>query len=166
MCWQHCCASHIGPAHVVGFTAEVCWLLKQAQAEGWHCAPHSNAILDTAAVLLCLRRSKKQPTAHRPSSSHGKAQRMTSRHTRCMCTATGHSSQVCTTPQDSCHCTSSGPCTGHCADRSCLALPAGEQATREYDWTKANVDPASHRFGLVDTKGQQSSVKQVRGMHG
>jgi hypothetical protein len=38
---------------------------------------------------------------------------------------------------------------------------AGEQATREYDWSKAKVDPASHRFGLVDCKGQQNSVKQV-----
>jgi hypothetical protein len=34
---------------------------------------------------------------------------------------------------------------------------------REYDWTKANIDPKSHRFGLVDRKGQQSSVKQVGG---
>lgn len=34
---------------------------------------------------------------------------------------------------------------------------------REYDWSKANIDPKSHRFGLVDRKGQQSSVKQVGG---
>lgn len=42
-----------------------------------------------------------------------------------------------------------------------LLVFAGEQASREYDWSKANIDPSSHRFGLVDTKGQQSSVKQV-----
>lgn len=39
---------------------------------------------------------------------------------------------------------------------------AGEQQAREYDWSAASIDPNTHRFGLVDTKGQQCSVKQVR----
>jgi hypothetical protein len=43
-----------------------------------------------------------------------------------------------------------------------VLLLAGEQQTREYDWSTASIDPKSHRFGLVDTKGQQCSVKQVR----
>jgi hypothetical protein len=40
-------------------------------------------------------------------------------------------------------------------------LPAGEQRKRDYNWSKARIDPKQHRFGRVDSKGQQSSMKQV-----
>ena len=40
-------------------------------------------------------------------------------------------------------------------------LAAGEQRKRDYDWSKAKIDPKQHRFGRVDSKGQQSSMKQV-----
>lgn len=53
--------------------------------------------------------------------------------------------------------------TGLCHSSSALAClhHAGEQRNREYDWSKANIDPKVHRFGLVDKRGQQCSVKQV-----
>lgn len=38
---------------------------------------------------------------------------------------------------------------------------AGEQRKRDYDWSTARIDPASHRFGRSSGKGQQCSVKQV-----
>jgi hypothetical protein len=38
---------------------------------------------------------------------------------------------------------------------------AGEQRKRDYDWSKAKIDPKQHRFGSVDSRGQQSSMKQV-----
>jgi hypothetical protein len=41
-------------------------------------------------------------------------------------------------------------------------VSAGEQRKRHYDWSKAKIDPKQHRFGRVDSKGQQSSMKQVR----
>ncbi|WIA10245.1 hypothetical protein OEZ85_010445 [Tetradesmus obliquus] len=37
----------------------------------------------------------------------------------------------------------------------------GEQRKRDYDWSKAKIDPRQHRFGRVDSKGQQSSMKQI-----
>jgi hypothetical protein len=40
-------------------------------------------------------------------------------------------------------------------------VSAGEQRKRDYDWSKAKIDPKQHRFGRVDSKGQQSSMKQV-----
>jgi hypothetical protein len=42
-------------------------------------------------------------------------------------------------------------------------VSAGEQRKRDYDWSKAKIDPKQHRFGRVDSKGQKSSMKQVRG---
>lgn len=53
------------------------------------------------------------------------------------------------------------PASPHPGVPAQTAVTAGEQATREYDWSKAKIDPTSHRFGQVDCKGQQSSVKQV-----
>eukprot|EP00878_Enallax_costatus_P037930 GHUV01043033.1.p1 GENE.GHUV01043033.1~~GHUV01043033.1.p1 ORF type:complete len:345 (+),score=106.36 GHUV01043033.1:181-1215(+) len=37
----------------------------------------------------------------------------------------------------------------------------GEQRKRDYDWSKANIDPNTARFGLVDRKGQQNNMKQI-----
>lgn len=42
----------------------------------------------------------------------------------------------------------------------CLAY-VGEQRKRDYDWSRANKDPRTTRFGYVDRKGQQTSMKQV-----
>lgn len=38
---------------------------------------------------------------------------------------------------------------------------AGEQRTRQYNWSSAAIEPSTHRFGAVDTRGQQASVKQI-----
>ncbi|KAF6255181.1 hypothetical protein COO60DRAFT_241792 [Scenedesmus sp. NREL 46B-D3] len=37
----------------------------------------------------------------------------------------------------------------------------GEQRKRDYDWSKANIDPKQHRFRRVDSKGGHSSMKQI-----
>lgn len=58
----------------------------------------------------------------------------------------------------------SGSCTSKATSRCSRPnrhMTAGKQATRQYDWSTAKIDPTSHKFGRVDCKGQQSSVKQV-----
>lgn len=47
--------------------------------------------------------------------------------------------------------------------RACAAPAptlAGEQRSRDYDWSKPAIDPQTHRFGLVD-RSRQCSVKQI-----
>ena len=37
----------------------------------------------------------------------------------------------------------------------------GEQRKRGYDWQGLGIDPTNHRFGFVDHRGNELSVKQA-----
>lgn len=38
----------------------------------------------------------------------------------------------------------------------------GEQRSRQYDWSRAGIDPGAHRFGRTEGAGKQCSMQQVR----